>query len=152
MFGELRIVDDVAPVFAECVIDAYEHREHDDFSIAVSGGPTARRCYERLADDSVDRVDWWNIDVYWGDERCVPTDDEASNERLVREALLERVGGVHAAHPLEQRRTHEALVGVLAVARHATFVAPVDVDVPPVDAVEGVLGEALVAASCGRSA
>jgi len=100
MFGELRIVDDVAPVFAECVIDAYEHREHDDFSIAVSGGPTARRCYERLAEDALDRVDWWNVDVYWGDERCVPSDSEDSNERLVREALLERVGGVHAAHPM----------------------------------------------------
>jgi 6-phosphogluconolactonase len=100
MFGELRVVDDVAPAFASCVIEAYEQRQRDDFSIALSGGPTARRCYERLADDAGDRIDWWNVEIFWGDERCVPADSEDSNERLVREALLERVGGAHAVHPM----------------------------------------------------
>ncbi len=100
MFGELRVVDDVASAFAACVIDAYEHREGDDFAIALSGGPTARHCYEQLAADAGDRIDWWNVHVYWGDERCVPSDSEDSNERLVREALLERVGGAHTVHPM----------------------------------------------------
>ncbi len=75
-------------------------RERDDFSIALSGGETARHCYERLADDAGDRIDWWNVDVYWGDERCVPNDSPDSNERLAREALLERVGGAHTVHPM----------------------------------------------------
>lgn len=101
MFGELRVVEDVPAAFASVVIDAYRAREHDDqFTIALSGGATARECYERLATDADDHVDWWNVDVYWGDERCVPADSEDSNERLVREALLERVGGVHAVHPM----------------------------------------------------
>ena len=100
MFGELRVVDDVASAFASSVIEAYEQREQDDFSIALSGGPTARRCYESLAAEAADRIDWWNVHVYWGDERCVPADSEDSNERLVREALLEHVGGVYAVHPM----------------------------------------------------
>jgi 6-phosphogluconolactonase len=100
MFGELRVVDDVASAYASSVIAAYEQRAQDDFSIALSGGPTARRCYEHLAVDATDRIDWWNVHVYWGDERCVPGDSEDSNERLVREALLERVGGVYAVHPM----------------------------------------------------
>jgi len=100
MFGEVRIVDDVASAFATCVIDAYEHRVGDDFSLALSGGPTARHCYEVLAAEAGDRIDWWNVDVYWGDERCVPSDSGDSNERLVREALLERVGGAHTVHPM----------------------------------------------------
>jgi 6-phosphogluconolactonase len=100
MFGELRIVDDVRAAFSETVIEAYEQRQQDDLSIALSGGPTARKCYERLAADAVDRIDWWNVHVFWSDERCVPSDSEDSNERLVREALLERVGGVYAVHPM----------------------------------------------------
>ena len=39
-------------------------------------------------------------EVYWGDERCVPLDDPASNYRLGREALLSKVAGVHALFPM----------------------------------------------------
>ena len=101
MFGELEVVDDVAAAFVRHVIDSYGQRGAEGyFTLAVSGGATARQCYQRLADDAGDRIDWWNVDVYWGDERCVPSGSEDSNERLVREALLERVGGSHAVHPM----------------------------------------------------
>ena len=86
--------------FAERVIEAYHGRPNDGFSIALSGGETARRCYERLADDAGTQIDWWKVDVYWGDERCVPLDDDDSNYRLGREALLERVGAVNANYPM----------------------------------------------------
>jgi 6-phosphogluconolactonase len=98
--GELVVVDDVPGEFAERVIEAFHSRPNDGFSFAVSGGETARRCYERLADDAGNQIDWWKVDVYWGDERCVPLDDESSNYRLVREALLERVGAVNANYPM----------------------------------------------------
>jgi 6-phosphogluconolactonase len=98
--GELVVVDDVPGEFAERVIEAFHSRPNDGFSLAVSGGETARRCYERLADDAGSQIDWWKVDVYWGDERCVPSDDPASNYHLVREALLERVGAVNANYPM----------------------------------------------------
>ena len=100
MFGEIEVVDDLPAAFAAHVIEAYEHRDDEDFALALSGGDTARHAYERLAAEAEDRIDWWNVDIYWGDERCVPSDSPDSNERLVREALLERVGGVHAVHPM----------------------------------------------------
>jgi 6-phosphogluconolactonase len=98
--GELVVVDDVPGEFAERVIEAFHSRPHDSFSLALSGGETARRSYERLADDAGSQIDWWKVDVYWGDERCVPLDDAASNYRLGREALLERVGAVNANYPM----------------------------------------------------
>ncbi|HEY8526104.1 MAG TPA: 6-phosphogluconolactonase [Acidimicrobiales bacterium] len=94
------MVDDVPGEFAERVIEAFHSRPHDSFSLALSGGETARRCYERLADDAGSQVDWWKVDVYWGDERCVPLDHPESNYRLGREALLERVGAVNANYPM----------------------------------------------------
>ena len=100
MFGELHVVKDVGGAFVAHVLDAYEHRPDDDFRLVLSGGATARACYERLAEEAGDRIDWWNVDVFWGDERCVPSDSPDSNERLVRESFLERVGGAHAVHPM----------------------------------------------------
>ncbi len=100
MFGELTIVDDVPGEFAERVIEAFHSRPHDGFSFAASGGETARQSYERLADDAGSQIDWWKVDVYWGDERCVPPGDPDSNERLGREALLERVGAANAVYPM----------------------------------------------------
>jgi 6-phosphogluconolactonase len=100
VFGDLVVVDDVPGEFAERVIEAFHARPHDAFSIAVSGGPTARACYQRLADDAGSQIDWWKVDVYWGDERCVPHDDPDSNYHLVRESLLERVGAVNANYPM----------------------------------------------------
>jgi 6-phosphogluconolactonase len=35
--------------------------------------------------------DWSATNVWWGDERCVPPDDERSNYRLAKESLLDRV-------------------------------------------------------------
>ena len=100
MNGELLVVDDVPGSFAECVVEAFQGRVDDEFSLALSGGETARRCYERLATDAGDRIDWWLVDVYWGDERCVPPDHPDSNERLGRQGLLEKVGGAHAVYPM----------------------------------------------------
>ena len=100
MHGELLVVDDVPGEFAERVIEAFHARPGEDFSVALSGGETARQCYERLATDGGEQIDWWQVDVYWGDERCVPPDSEESNERLGREALLERVGAAHAVYPM----------------------------------------------------
>ena len=98
--GELSVVADVPGAFAQVVADAFERRTQEVFSIALSGGDTARRCYERLAADAGSRIDWWLVEVYWGDERCVPPDHPDSNEALGRRALLERVGAARAVHPM----------------------------------------------------
>jgi 6-phosphogluconolactonase len=54
----------------------------------VSGGSTPGPAYELAA-----RLepDWSAATLWWGDERCVPPDDERSNYRLVRESLLDRL-------------------------------------------------------------
>lgn len=80
--GEVRVVDDVPRAFAALVVKVAPR------SLALSGGDTARQCYELLADAD---VDWSRVDVFWGDERWVPTDDPGSNEYLARTAFLDKV-------------------------------------------------------------
>src|ERR1700733_5830940 len=45
-------------------------------------------------------IDWWLVNVLWGDERCVPPEDPDSNQLLARRALLEKVGAANAVYPM----------------------------------------------------
>jgi 6-phosphogluconolactonase len=64
----------------------------DVFAIALSGGSTPRRLYELLAAAPYrDAFPWSRTHWFWGDERFVPHDDAASNDRMARDALLSRV-------------------------------------------------------------
>jgi 6-phosphogluconolactonase len=56
--------------------------------VSLAGGRTPRRAYELLADRP--GVDWSGVDLWFGDERCVPAADPDSNYRLVAESLLAR--------------------------------------------------------------
>jgi 6-phosphogluconolactonase len=97
--GEVHVVPDVPEAFAALV--AGELRAVAPgrvFRLALSGGPTARRCYARLAE--VEGLPWERVEALWGDERCVPPDDPDSNARLGREALLDHVGPLAAVHPM----------------------------------------------------
>src|SRR6266542_3189971 len=57
-------------------------------TIALSGGSTPKPVYERLA--GLD-YPWGEVDVFFGDERCVPPDHPDSNFRMASEALLSKV-------------------------------------------------------------
>ncbi|MEB2288926.1 MAG: 6-phosphogluconolactonase [Anaerolineae bacterium] len=82
------------------------------FSIGLSGGSTPRALFRRLASPAwASRIDWARVHVFWGDERCVPPDDAASNYRLARETLLSRV-------PLPPEHSHR-IAGELAPAEAA---------------------------------
>jgi len=58
--------------------------------IVLTGGSTPGRAYELAAELE---PDWSAAGVWWGDERCVPPDDERSNFGLARRTLLERLDG-----------------------------------------------------------
>ena len=100
MNGELIVVDDLPGAFSAQVMASFDRRPDELFGLALSGGNTARACYERLAADSADVIDWLCVNVYWGDELCVPPDHADSHQRLVRKALLERVGTANAVYPM----------------------------------------------------
>jgi 6-phosphogluconolactonase len=93
----LTPVEDVTGAFADAVVESFASRPGPRFALVLSGGPTAQECYEVLAD--ADGIDWSLVDVYVGDERIVPPDDEDANQRLIRESLLDRVGGAGSFRP-----------------------------------------------------
>jgi len=108
--GDVRVVNHVPPAFAELVTTTAPR------SIALSGGDTARKCYELLA--TAADVDWSNVAVFFGDERWVPVHDPDSNEGMARVTFLDEVepAVVHSmrgAGPTieEAAAAYDALVG-----------------------------------------
>jgi len=66
-------------------------------SVVLAGGSTPRRAYEFAA---AAHSDWGGVDVWFGDDRCVPADDPRSNQQLVRESLLEWLVVEPTVHPI----------------------------------------------------
>jgi 6-phosphogluconolactonase len=68
------------------------HGELDPFRVALAGGNTPRRVYELLATERfAHRVEWPHVNLFFGDERCVPPDHPDSNYAMVHQALISRV-------------------------------------------------------------
>ena len=62
------------------------------FAVALSGGETPRSLYRLLARQQFSqKVPWRRVQLYWGDERCVPADDAASNYGAARDAFIRHV-------------------------------------------------------------
>jgi 6-phosphogluconolactonase len=80
---------------------------HDVASVVLTGGGIGTAVLQRVADLAAEPehavVDWTAVEVWWGDERFVPGDDDERNERGARRALLDRVGvpeeRIHAVPP-----------------------------------------------------
>jgi 6-phosphogluconolactonase len=77
--------------------------EKGSFTVALSGGKTPQRMFELLALPPLcDSVDWSQVEVFWGDERCVPADDSRNNALSARKLLLDRVPiPPERVHPIE---------------------------------------------------
>src|SRR5947199_8942485 len=88
---DLRILEDPAAACAEMLVEAARAGHH----IVLTGGSTPERAYREAA-----RLeqDWSGATLWWGDDRCVPPDDELSNYRLARETLLDLLPDAGAPH------------------------------------------------------
>lgn len=92
------------------------------FHVALAGGETPRRCYEKLRRLP---VDWEHVQAYFGDERCLPAGDARRNDTMARETLLK-----HVAIPQDNIHAIPAELGANeAAARYAALlesIAPLD--------------------------
>ena len=86
-------------------------------ALALAGGSTPRRTHGLLA--AMPGLPWHAVHVFFGDERCVPPDDPASNLAMARETLLDHV-------PLPPGNLHPMDCSSGAVAGAAGYQAGLD--------------------------
>ena len=71
---------------------------HGRFDVALAGGSTPKAAYELLASPRYEgALDWSRVRFFFGDERCVPPDDDQSNFKMARTSLLDPLGIAPAA-------------------------------------------------------
>ena len=81
------------------------------YAIVLTGGTTPGHAYALAAEAE---PDWSAAALWWGDERCVPPEDERSNFRLARERLLDGL----SAQPREVHRIRGELGAEAAAAEY----------------------------------
>jgi 6-phosphogluconolactonase len=84
---EIVVADDAEEV-ARIVADRIVETAKAGGSVVATGGSGPRRAYQLAAERE---PDWSRAEIWWGDERCVPPEDERSNYRNVKEELLDRL-------------------------------------------------------------
>jgi 6-phosphogluconolactonase len=85
MSAKLLIVEDPAAECAELLSEVAARGGH----IVLAGGSTPRAAYQRAAGAG---VSWSRATAWFGDERCVPPEDERSNYAMAKAALLDPLG------------------------------------------------------------
>ena len=92
---ELVVVEDEQEV-AAVVAERLARAAREGGNVVLTGGTTPEQAYKEAAKRA---PDWRNVELWWGDERCVPPDDENSNYGMAERALLDRLDtpprGVH---------------------------------------------------------
>jgi 6-phosphogluconolactonase len=73
------------------LVDISAARGHASL-VLTGGGIGTQVLAELAAEPARDAVDWQHTDIWWGDERFVPTGDPDRNETGARAALLDHVG------------------------------------------------------------
>jgi 6-phosphogluconolactonase len=87
---DLVVVDDPAAAVADILAEAARAGGH----VVLTGGSTPAIAYELAAERE---RDWSRTELWWGDERCVPPDDERSNYGMAKRTLLDLVAVQPAA-------------------------------------------------------
>jgi 6-phosphogluconolactonase len=89
---------------------------HAEFTFCLSGGTTPAEVFDLLGSRFLLSVDWNEVQFFWGDERCVPPDDDRSNFRMAQRTMLsklpikpEQIHRIHGeASPAEAASAYEA--------------------------------------------
>jgi 6-phosphogluconolactonase len=90
---EITVVDNPEEV-ARLVAERLAEQARAGGSVVLTGGSTPRLAYELAAELE---PDWSRVELWWGDDRCVPPDDERSNFGLAKTSLLDQLVGAPAA-------------------------------------------------------
>ena len=82
------VVADSAKEVASIVAARLAEAARDGGNIVLTGGQTPKLAYEQAAKE---QADWSRVELWWGDERCVPPDDDRSNYKVAKDALLDAI-------------------------------------------------------------
>lgn len=84
--------------FIQKMLEVYPY-----INISLSGGTTPKAIFDYWAEKCKDNMPWERITFFWGDERCVPPENDMNNYGMARDHLFSKVPNISAKNV---RRIH----------------------------------------------
>lgn len=118
--------------FARVAVENIENKlfnvlsTQEDCSLMLTGGSTAEMLYKHMAESEFKtRIPWDKVKIFFGDERCVPSDHPDSNFRLAYTTLLEHT----SINPNQIYRMRAEYDDIHAAAKQYESILPICIDV-----------------------
>lgn len=73
------------------LLDVYPH-----INVSLSGGTTPKAVFDYWAEHCQDSIPWDRITFFWGDERCVPPENDMNNYGMARDHLFSKVPAIQS--------------------------------------------------------
>jgi 6-phosphogluconolactonase len=104
------------------------------FFIALAGGSTPKASYALIAASERDALDWNRVRFFFGDERCVPPDSDASNFKMALTNLMAPLQ-IPAEHVFRMHGEDDPAAAARAYAEVVVREVPAESGVPVFDLV-----------------
>lgn len=75
--------------FIKKLLDVYPR-----INLCLSGGTTPKAIFDYWAENCKDSIEWDRIVFFWGDERCVPPENEMNNFGMTKEHLFDKIPSI----------------------------------------------------------
>lgn len=92
---EIKIYDDpkaLSEGFTQFLLKLME--VYPQVNLALSGGTTPKVIFDHWAENCKDTIDWSRLFFFWGDERCVPPENEMNNFGMTKDHLFDKVPNI----------------------------------------------------------
>ncbi len=86
--------------FIDCAKSAI--KLHGTFFVALSGGSTPKKIYEKLASNYKKAIDWENVFLFWSDERAADETDPESNYKMAMDSGFSKLK-INPSHVFRMR-------------------------------------------------
>ena len=85
-----ELADELALWICDLINSTLQNQEF--FTLVLSGGETPKILFKKLASpDFKEKINWKRIQIFWGDERVVPFNDERNNAKMAYDLLIDHV-------------------------------------------------------------
>ena len=92
---EVKVFEDTTDLskgfteFLQKLLDVYPH-----INLSLSGGSTPKVLFDYWAENCKESIDWKRISFFWGDERCVPPENDMNNYSMTKEHLFDKIPNI----------------------------------------------------------
>jgi 6-phosphogluconolactonase len=84
-------IEELTAGFIDHLAELISQSKSEKFNINLSGGSTPKKLFDRISENYASAFDWQRINLWWGDERCVPPDDPESNFGMTKKHLINNI-------------------------------------------------------------